>query len=83
MCTYIRIWTQGDIWSRTRRRPVIEFNIEKGKNEFPLVLSEIILGPKFLEASTNAVQIKYLKELQQIEEDGDCPVTLSKTKGYR
>ncbi len=63
--------------------PVIEFGIEKGKNEFPLVLSEIILGPKFPEAATNAVQIKYLKELQQIEEDGDCPVTLSKIKGYR
>ena len=63
--------------------PVIEFGIEKGKNEFPLVLSEIILGPKFPEAATNAVQIKYLKELQQIEEDGECPVTLSKIKGYR
>lgn len=63
--------------------PVIEFGIEKGKNEFPLVLSEIILGPKFPEAATNAVQIKYLKELQQIEEDGDCPVTLSRIKGYR
>ena len=63
--------------------PVIEFGIEKGKNEFPLVLSEIILGPKFPEAATNAVQIKYLKELQQIEEDGDCPVTISKIKGYR
>lgn len=63
--------------------PVIEFGIEKGKNEFPLVLSEIILGPKFPEAATNAVQIKYLKELQQIEEVGDCPVTLSKIKGYR
>lgn len=37
--------------------PVIEFGIEKGKNEFPLVLSEIILGPKFPEAATNAVQI--------------------------
>ena len=63
--------------------PVIEFGIEKGNNEFPLVLTEVILGPKFPEAATNAVQIKYLKELQQIEEDGDCPVTLSKIKGYR
>lgn len=63
--------------------PVIEFGIEKGNNEFPLVLSEIILGPKFPEAATNAAQIKYFKALQQIEEDGDCPVTLSKIKGYR
>ena len=63
--------------------PVIEFGIEKGKNEFPLVLSEIILGPKFPAAATNAVQIKYLKELQQIEEVGGCPVTISKIKGYR
>ena len=63
--------------------PVIEFEIEKGNNEFPLVLSEIILGPKFPEAATNAAQIKYFKTLQQIEEDGDCPVTISKIKGYR
>ena len=63
--------------------PVIEFNIEKGKNKFPLVLSEIILGPKFPEAATNAEQIRYYKALQEIEEDGDCPVTLSKIIGYR
>ena len=63
--------------------PVIEFGIEKGRNDFPLVLSEIILGPKFPEAATNAAQIKYFKSLQQIEEDGDCPVTPSKIKGYR
>ena len=63
--------------------PVIEFGIEKGKNESPLVLSEIILGPKFPEAATNAAQIMYFKSLQQIEEDGDCPVTISKIKGYR
>ena len=74
-------------WIRTSNSnilaPVIEFGIEKGKNEFPLVLSEIILGPKFPEAATNAAQIKYFKALQQIEEDGDCPVTISKIKGYR
>lgn len=63
--------------------PVIEFGIEKGRNEFPLVLSEIILGPKSPEAATNAAQIKYFKALQQIEEDGNCPVTISKIKGYR
>lgn len=63
--------------------PVIEFGIEMGKNEFPLVLSEIILGPKFPEAETNVVQIKYLKELQKIEEENGCPVRLSKIKGYR
>ena len=63
--------------------PVIEFGIEKGKNEFPLVLSEIILGPKFPEAATNAAQIRYFKALQLIEEYGDCPVTISKIKGYR
>ena len=63
--------------------PVIEFCIEKGKNKFPLVLSEIILGPKFPEAATNLEQICYYKALQEIEEDGDCPVTLSKIKGYR
>ena len=63
--------------------PVIEFAIKKGENEFPLVLSEIILGPKFPEAATNVVQIKYFKDLQKIEEDGGCPVKLSKIKGYR
>ena len=63
--------------------PVLEFSIAKDENEFPLVLSEIILGPKFPEATTNAAQIKYFKSLQQIEEDGDCPVTPSKIKGYR
>ena len=48
--------------------PVIEFSIERGKNNFPL---------------TNVEQIRYYKALQEIEEDGDCPVTLSKIKGYR
>ena len=74
-------------WIKTRDSqilaPVIEFSIEKGKNKFPLVLSEIILGPKFPEAATNAEQIRYYKALQEIEENGDCPVTLSKIKGYR
>ena len=74
-------------WIKTRDSqilvPVIEFSIEKGKNKFPLVLSEIILGPKFPEAATNAKQIRYYKALQEIEENGDCPVTLSKIKGYR
>lgn len=74
-------------WIRTSNSnilaPVIEFGIEKGRNEFPFVLSEIILGPKFPEAATNAAQIKYFKALQQIEDDGDCPVTISKIKGYR
>lgn len=46
-----------------------------------VVSSEIILGPKFPETATNAAQIKYFKALQQIEEDGDCPVTPSKIKG--
>ena len=84
---YIKQDTDQFKWIRTGDSkilaPVIEFGIEKGKNEFPLVLSEIILGPKFLEPATNAAQIKYFKALQQIEEDGDCPVTISKIKGYR
>ena len=63
--------------------PVIEFNIERDNNEFPLILSEIILGPKFPHAATNIEQIRYYKALQQIKEAGDCPVTLSKIKGYR
>lgn len=63
--------------------PVVEFEITENNNEFPLELSEIILGPKFPEAETNAEQIRYFKELQKIKENGDCPVTLSKIKGYR
>lgn len=63
--------------------PVVEFEIKEDHNEYPLELSEIILGPKFPEAETNAEQIRYFKELQKIKEDGDCPVTLSKIKGYR
>lgn len=63
--------------------PVVEFEIKEDNNEFPLELSEIILGPKFPEAETNAEQIRYFKELQKIKENGDCPVTLSKIKGYR
>ncbi len=63
--------------------PVIEFNIEKENNEFPLILSEIILGPKFPHAATNIEQIRYYKALQQIKEEDNCPVTLSKIKGYR
>lgn len=63
--------------------PVIEFSIENGKDEYPLVLSEIMLGPKFPEAKTNVVQIGYWKKLQGIEEDGACMVVQSKIKGYR
>lgn len=63
--------------------PVVEFEITENNNEFPLELSEIILGPKFPEVETNAEQIRYFKELQKIKENGDCPVTLSKIKGYR
>ena len=63
--------------------PVIEFGIEKGKNEYPLVLSEIMLGPKFLEAKTNVIQIGYWKKLQGIEEDAPCLVVPSKIEGYR
>ena len=63
--------------------PVIEFNIEQAKNEYPLVLSEIKLGPKFPEAKTNAVQIGYWKQMQGIEEEDSCLVVQSKIQGYR
>lgn len=63
--------------------PVIEFGIEQGKNEYPLVLSEIMLGPKFPEAKTNAVQIGYWKQMQGIEEEDSCLVVQSKIQGYR
>ena len=63
--------------------PVIEFGIEKGKNEYPLVLSEIMLGPKFPEAKTNVIQIGYWKKLQGIEEEDPCLVVSSKIEGYR
>jgi len=63
--------------------PVIEFNIEKDKNEYPLVLSEIMLGPKFPEANTNTVQIGYWKKLQRIEEEEPCKVVQSRIEGYR
>lgn len=63
--------------------PVIEFSIENGKKEYPLVLSEIMLGPKFPESKTNVVQIEYWKKLQGIEEEDSCKVVESKIKGYR
>ena len=63
--------------------PVIEFNIEKDQNEYPLVLSEIMLGPKFPEAQTNVVQIGYWKDLQGIKEEDSCMVVQSKIEGYR
>lgn len=63
--------------------PVIEFKISKSENEFPLILSEIMLGPKFPEMNTNMVQILYWKKLQNIEEEKDCTVTPSKIRGYR
>lgn len=63
--------------------PVIEFGIEQGKNDYPLVLSEIMLGPKFPEAKTNAVQIGYWKQMQGIEEEDSCLVVQSKIQGYR
>lgn len=63
--------------------PVIEFNIETRKNEYPLVLSEIMLGPKFPESKTNVVQIGYWKKLQGIEEEDPCLVVQSRIEGYR
>lgn len=42
--------------------PHVEFNIEKAKNEFPLVISSITLGPKTPEAEMNAKQLNFLLE---------------------
>lgn len=63
--------------------PIIEFSIEKNKNEFPLILSKIILGPKFPEANTNSVQIQYFMEDQDVEREAQCPIIQSIIRGYR
>lgn len=54
--------------------PIIEKPIEKGKSEYPLQISEIVLGPKFHEREVNEKQIEYILSHENIDcfEGFDC-----------
>lgn len=64
--------------------PIIEFSIQKGKNEFPLTISSIMLGPKCTEKETNSAQLKYYTSLQDIELGKDnIVISVSNIDNYR
>ena len=64
--------------------PIIEFCIENGKNEFPLTLEKIMLGPKCAEKHTNAAQLKYFCKLQNIERTkNEIDIAISSIDNYR
>ena len=64
--------------------PIIEFGIKKGKNEFPLTISSIMLGPKCTEKEANSAQLKHYISLQDIELDKDnIVVSVSNIDNYR
>lgn len=47
--------------------PIIEKPIEKGKSEYPLQISEIVLGPKFHEREVNEKQLEYILSHENID----------------
>lgn len=64
--------------------PIIEFPIEYDKKEYPFVVNQIILGPKFVQRETNLYQIKELLGISNIGCNNYAnPVVLSEINNYR
>lgn len=62
--------------------PIIEFPIEdEKKNEYPLIIKEIILGPKCPEKTTNLQQLRYYLSYNSIPRKVN--ISLSKIDNYR
>lgn len=64
--------------------PIVEFNIEKNNNEFPLILDKVYLGPKCMEKVVNKLQLSMFANDLNIEyNDGFIDVLVSKIDNYR
>lgn len=64
--------------------PVMEFDIGNGNNKFPLIINQLILGPKSPEKHTNAPELNLFANSQNIfSHIGKINVELSKIENYR
>lgn len=64
--------------------PVVEFDIDNGKQcLFPLLLEELMLGPKCKEKETNNPQLRYYIESQGLKVSPAFKVTISSIDNYR
>lgn len=64
--------------------PIVEFNIEKNNNEFPLILDKVYLGPKCMEKVVNKLQLSMFANNLNIEyNDDSIDILISKIDNYR
>ena len=63
--------------------PVVEFKIEESKNEFPLIIESVLLGPKCPEKEINAKQLQYRINNQSIINSKQITIGTSKIDHYR
>lgn len=63
--------------------PVIEKNIEEGKNQFPLILRKVILGPKFKEKEVNVLQLSQMIPECNIYKGHEVECKMSEIDNYR
>lgn len=63
--------------------PIITFPVADPNRILPLIIEEIILGPKLIERDNNLEQIKYLMKLNQIENYQNITVEISPISHYR
>lgn len=63
--------------------PVIEKTIEEGKNQFPLILREVILGPKFKEKDVNVFQLSQMIPECNIHKGHEVECRMSEIDNYR
>lgn len=61
--------------------PIIEFSIENGNNKYPLIIEEIILGPKCPENKINKQQLQQYCSYNRIPQK--INITLSEIDNYR
>jgi len=63
--------------------PVFEFKIEESKNEFPLIIESVLLGPKCPEKEINAKQLQFRIGNQSIINSKQITIGTSKIDHYR
>lgn len=66
--------------------PIVAFDITDNNNHFPLVIRQIILGPKAREAEVNVEQLKCLLRMNNIyirTREGEAAVDKSEITNYR
>lgn len=63
--------------------PIIEKSVKNGMNQYPLVLQQVILGPRFAEKEINVFQIQQMIEESDIENGVNVECTKSEIDNYR